>query len=328
MVLPAIAQREGGREGSPAKTGTGSRLPTVAAMILISLSVLPSPCRGASCLTAETLFDLKEGAGIALRQPSDLSIHEEGLFVLDDLNGRVVKYSLAGDYVSSIPLPGGARASYLGLDLGGDDNLYLAASGSGKIVVISQSGDLVREFRTGEKDGHSEPVAVAVAPGSCFVVDNEEHKVKVFDLEGKALAEWGGRGEGRDTFRHPFRITRDELGRIIVSDSLNSRVKVFTPKGESLLDFGEFGVREGTLFRPAGIESWEGRVLVTDNYLGVVQLFDLQGEYQAVLCGRDGVPMAFENPVSLAADGPLVFVLEMGAGRVRALKIQPPQRGP
>jgi hypothetical protein len=295
-----------------------------AAAALVSLSILPAPCGAASCLTAEPLFDLQKGGGVALRQPSDLSIHDDNLFVLDDLNGRVVRYSLAGEFLSSIPLPGGSGESYLGFDIGGDDNLYLAASEAGKVIVLSPSGRLVREFATGEKGGSSEPVAVALSQGSCFVIDNEEHKVKVFDLEGTPLEEWGGRGESGETFRYPFRIAVDSLGRIAVSDSLNSRVKVFTPKGEPLLDFGDFGVTEGTLFRPAGLEVWEGWLMVADNYLGAVQLFDFKGEYRAVLCGGDGAPLLFDNPVSLARYGPLLFVLEMGAGRVRALKVEEP----
>lgn len=310
---------------------SGSSGPPKAAAFLAALfltvlaAAAPSDLMGASCISADPLFDIGRGGSVPLRQPSDLSVHDETLFVLDDLNGRVVRYNLGGEFLSEIPLPGGSGTPYLGFDVGGDDNIYLASSGSGKIIVLSQTGKVVREFETGEKGSASEPVAVDVYRGNCSVVDKGEHMVKVFDLEGNVLNQWGGLGEDREKFRYPFRIARDSTGRIIVSDSLNSRVKTFTPKGEPLVDFGEFGVSEGTLFRPAGVGVWQDdQLLVSDNYLGSVQVFNLKGEYRAVLCGSDGTPLLFDNPVSLAAYGPLLFILEMGAGRVRALNVQRP----
>jgi len=181
---------------------------------------------------------------------------------------------------------------------------------------------VVRKFDTGDKDGTSEPVGINISRGACFVADNEEHKIKVFDLEGKALDEWGGLGDGGRKLRYPFRVLQDSAGRVIVTDSLNSRVKAYTPKGDTLFDFGEFGVVEGTLFRPAGISVWgTDRILVSDNYLGSVQLFDFKGGYHGTLCGSDGIPLLFQNPVSLASAGETLFVLEAGAGRVQALRV-------
>ena len=63
-------------------------------------------------------------------------------------------------------------------------------------------------------------------------------------------------------------------------------------------------------------------VMVADNYHGAVQLFTLSGTYLSTLCGRDGKPVLFANPVSLASRGSTLFVLEMGAGRVRAFEVR------
>jgi DNA-binding beta-propeller fold protein YncE len=279
--------------------------------------------RSAVCLTTTPLFQLRSGGDKNLRQPSDLTLHEGSLFVLDDLNGRIVEFTQSGRYRRSIPLPGGSRSSYLAVDIGGNDHFFLASSAEGKIVVIDKGGSVVRKFDTGGKDGTSEPVGIDVSRGKCFVADNEEHKIKVFDLEGKPLGEWGGIGDTPRKLRYPFRVVQDSAGRVIVTDSLNSRVKAYTPKGEPLFDFGKFGVVEGTLFRPAGISVWgNDRILVSDNYLGSVQLFDFKGGYHGTLCDSDGTPLLFQNPVSLAAVGGTLFILEAGAGRVQALRVE------
>jgi DNA-binding beta-propeller fold protein YncE len=299
-----------------------SRAAGVLGFLILLSGFSPAIARSATCLGATPLFQLRAGGEKSLRQPSDLALHEKSLFVLDDLNGRIVEFSLRGEYLRSTPLPGGSRSSYLAVDLGDKDHFYLASSAEGKIVVIDRGGSTVREFGIGAKDGKSEPVGIDVSRGACFVADNEEHKVKVFDLEGRALGEWGGIGDAPGKLRYPFRVVQDSAGRVIVTDSLNSRVKAYTPKGEPLFAFGDFGVVEGTLFRPAGISLWDSdRLLVSDNYLGSIQLFDFKGGYHGTLCGSDGTPLLFENPVSLAAAGNTLFVLEAGAGRVQALRV-------
>jgi DNA-binding beta-propeller fold protein YncE len=299
-----------------------SRAAGVLGFLLLLSAFTAEAARSATCLTATPLFQLRSGGDKNLQQPSDLTLHEGSIFVLDDLNGRIVEFTLKGRYLRSTPLPRGSQSSYLALDLGGNDHFYLASSAEGKIVVIDRKGSVVREFDTGAKDGASEPVGVDVSRGACFVADNEEHKVKVFDLEGNALGEWGGLGDAPRKLRYPFRVVQDSAGRVIVTDTLNSRVKAYTPKGEPLFSFGEFGVVEGTLFRPAGISLWgNDRILVSDNYLGSIQLFDFKGGYHGTLCGSDGIPLLFQNPVSLASVDGTLFVLESGAGRVQALRV-------
>lgn len=309
---------------APRRGGGSATFTRAVAVALLVLLSAPSPAEAVSCLTASPLFTIDTGGGTALRQPSDLALRGDRLFVLDDLNGRVAIYSLGGKYLSSTPLPGGRGQSLLGLDVGGDDNLYLAASGEGKVIVLTQKGKVVREFATGGEGGSpTEPTGVDVSRGQCIVADNEGHGVKVFDLEGNLVVQWGQLGEGPLGLRFPFRLLQDSLGRVIVTDTLNSMIKIFTPRGEPLLEFGEFGVTEGTLYRPVGIALRDpDQLLVADNYHGAIQLFDLRGQYLATLCGGNGKPLLFRNPVSLAARGSTLFVLEMGAGQVRALELR------
>lgn len=298
-------------------------LPWSAAAALVLLLSLPATASGATCVSGTHLFTVGGGA-VQLRQPSDIAATSESLFVLDDLNGRIAVFGQDGSFRTTISLPGGGHRSYLGFDIGGDDNFYLAASGEGKIIVLNRGGKVVREWDAGAENDGTEPVAVDVSRGLCIVLDNGRHRVRVFDLEGKLQEEWGSLGEGEGGFRYPFRVSQDDAGRIIVSDSLNSRIQLFTPRGEPLLVFGEFGVTEGTLYRPAGVTSWGAdQLVISDNYLGSVQFFDMKGRYRGVLCDASGQPLLMDNPVSVAASGSNLFILEMGAGRVQAFRVQP-----
>jgi hypothetical protein len=273
----------------------------------------------AGCITARRVFEVSEAGKVPFRQPSDLVLAGERLFVLDDLNGRVAVLDLEGRAVGSVPLPGAPETSYRGLGFGGADQLFLASSAEGKIVVLDLKGKVAREFSAGEPDHPATPAGVLVSRGSVFVSDAAGRRMRVFSLEGKAEAAWGSLGDGPAQFRSPLRIARDSIDRILVTDALNSRVLAFTPKGEPLQGFGEFGTVEGTLFRPSALAVLEGdQVIVADNYFGSLQLFDAKGAYQGVLCGPGGTPLALANPLGLAVRGRTVFALETGGGRVSA----------
>lgn len=314
MVLPAAAL------AGPAAPGAARR----GGGLLLALGLLlggPAPAP-AGCIPARALFEAREVGKVAFRQPADLVLAGGRLLVLDDLNSRIAVLDQQGRGVGSIPLPRGGDEAALGIGFGGADEIFLAMSGRGEIVVVDLKGKVTRTFGAGEGGRPARPAGVLVTRGTCFVTDNDAHRVRFFSLDGKALGGWGGLGEGPRQLRAPFRIAQDSQDRILVTDALNSRVQIFTPKGDHLGGFGEFGTVEGTLFRPAGLAVVEGdRVLVADNYFGSLQLFDAEGRYEGVLCGSDGKALALENPVSVAARGRTVFVLEMGGGRVSAFEI-------
>lgn len=307
------------RDRRPARTAGAA-----AAFLALALAALPvgEGAARAGCIPARQVFAVREGGGVPFRQPSDLVLAGNRLLVLDDLNGRVALLDTRGNAVGSLRLPGEPGSSWLGIGFGGADQIFLAGSSEGRIVVLDLAGKQVREFIAAEGTAAARPAGVLLFRGRCFVADNAAHRIRVYSLDGKLEAAWGGPGEGPQQFRAPFRIAADSLDRILVSDALNGRVLVFTPKGDPLLAIGEFGTSEGTLYRPAGIAVLEDdRVLVSDNYFGSLQIFGARGEYLGVLCGAEGRPLALENPVAVAARGSTVFVLEMGAGRVSAFEI-------
>lgn len=282
------------------------------------------PDRSAAlCIPARQVFAVREAGKVAFRQPSDLVLGGDRLYVLDDLNGRIAVLDQRGRSVGTIPLPGPEGASWLGIGFGGADQLFLASSGDGRIVVMDLKGRQVLDFQTGDPGEAASPAGILVSRGSCFVADNRTHKVRLFSLDGRRQAAWGGPGESPVLFRAPFRIVQDSLDRVLVTDALNSRVLAFTPKGDPLAAFGEFGTTEGTLFRPAGLAALEhDRVLVSDAYFGSLQMFGSQGDYQGVLC-EEGRPLALGSPMGLAVRGRTVYVVETGAGRVSAWEFGP-----
>jgi hypothetical protein len=272
------------RRGAPL---SALRLVLIAA--LAGLLPAAGPDRAAAlCLPARQVFAVREAARVAFRQPSDLVLAGDRLYVLDDLNGRVAVLDLQGRSVGTIPLPGPEGSSWLGIGFGGADQLFLASTGDGRIHVVDLKGKPVREFDAAEPGETSSPVGILVSRGSCFVADNRSHKLRAFSLAGQLQASWGGLGESAAQFRAPFRVVQDSLDRVLVTDALNSRILAFTPQGDPLAAFGEFGTTEDPLSPRRGAVLEGDRVLVSDAYFGSLQIFS--SATTEVLC--DGAPLA------------------------------------
>jgi DNA-binding beta-propeller fold protein YncE len=66
-----------------------------------------------------------------------------------------------------------------------------------------------------------------------------------------------------------------------------------------------------------------GNVYVSDSFLGVVQVFNPDGEFAYVI-GEDGTATVYDTPVGLAASGSRLYVTQMLAGKVAVLEPQAP----
>lgn len=68
--------------------------------------------------------------------------------------------------------------------------------------------------------------------GDLFVLDGVNHRVVVYDAEGRFQRQFGSQGTGPGQFRFPLGLTVAQDGRVYVADSGNSRVQVFSVSGE------------------------------------------------------------------------------------------------
>ena len=101
--------------------------------------------------------------------------------------------------------------------------------------------------------------------------------------------------------------------------------QVLNPEGLFVNFIGAWGVEEGEFFRPKGVAlDRHNRVYVSDSYLGVIQVFDANGNFYAALGDpRTKKVKKFKTPVGLFIDHlNRLYVVEMRANKVSVFRLE------
>ena len=254
--------------------------------------------------------------------PTDVAVGIEGrVYVVDSGRHRVAYYDTTGNplgYFGSEGKADGELQGPVGIAAGSDGTVYVADRGNQRLQVFAADGIYRRTLALVEEGEAVTPVDVAVTVDgkSIFVTANNSHRVLSLTRTGKFLGGWGGEGKESGLFRYPASLTLSSVGDVLVVDVLNVRVQVFNSEGVPQAEFGGIGALPGKFVRPKGIAlGRNGRVFVSDSYLGVVQVFGPGNEFVGVL-GTGNEPVRFQAPTGLAFDAGRLYVTDMLAGKV------------
>ena len=95
------------------------------------------------------------------------------------------------------------------------------------ILVFDLNGKLMKEFPVNQNlSDTSEPYGVFVYDDLIFVSDVGDSSVKIFDLDGNFVKQFGQYGDRYGEFNRPNLAITDG-NRIFVSDAFNYRIQIF-----------------------------------------------------------------------------------------------------
>ncbi len=278
------------------------------------------------CINSRFLFDIKPGTN----QPSDIAVSPKGdIYLVDGVNSRIVVVDENGRWKFEFGSKGTGKGQFnlpLGIDISETGTVFIADTRNYRIQAFDLSGKFLYMFpvKVGPGETNPDPVDVAVSKlnNYLYISDNENHKIKVYNQNGTYEFEWGGFGEAYGAFRYPGMMTRNEYNEIFIVDVLNTRVQKFDPFGDFITDIGSWGVLQGNLFRPKGVAlDKEGRVFISDSYMGVVQAFTDLGRSIGVVCEKNKV-RKFRVPVGIVFDkNDRLLVVEMRGNKITVLKL-------
>ncbi len=116
-------------------------------------------------------------------------------------------------------------------------NVFVLVSGSNKLLKYEE------EKKTGEivLNGFSSPAGLAVdSTDNLYVSEHGTNKIHKFNLKGKKLKEFGGRGGSKDKFEKIGRIFTGPDDKIYALDYGKDKgyIKIFKPNGKLVNSFG------------------------------------------------------------------------------------------
>ncbi|MBW1752148.1 MAG: NHL repeat-containing protein [Deltaproteobacteria bacterium] len=283
------------------------------------------PAWGIRRTNVKHLFDMTANLNAAVSK-------DGRIYVVDGLNHKIRVFNHQGNYISSFGTKGSGNGEFrfpLGIDVDGSGQVYIADSGNHRVQIFKPNGNYIAEMKIPSKNGNlSDPTDVVVddSRNRCYIVDNDNHRILVYDLATLTLIDtYGTPGTDKRAFRYPFLITLNKAKYLYIVDVINTRVQVLNPDGLFVAFIGGWGVEKGEFFRPKGVAiDKESRVFVSDSYMGIIQVFDSNGEFHAVVGDPEkGAVKKFVTPTGLFIDNHnRLYVVEMLANKVSVYHIE------
>jgi RHS repeat-associated protein len=258
------------------------------------------------------------GAG-QLKTPAGIDVDASGdIWVADDANNRVEKFSPAGAFIEAIGF---------------------GVSNSNEEFQICTSSCQAGTAGTGHGQ-FTKPQGIVFAGGYLYVTDSGNDRIEKFNEKGEYITEFGSKGTGDDEFKEPTGITADASGNLWVDDTKDDRVEKLNPSGGFIEAIGfevsnskpEFeictasckagtaGTGNGQFSLPQGITFASGAVYVTDTANDRVEKFNEKGEYVTAFGAAGSGNGQLDAPIGIAQspDTGALYVADSVNDRIEA----------
>ena len=268
----------------------------------------------------------------AFSHPAGMAIDTAGnIWVVDENNHRVEKFSAGGEYLTSFGSSGTGpgqfgRPTDVAIDSSG--SLWVTDAGNSRVEKFSPTGEFLSQFGsygTGNGQFHNAETLAIDPSGKIWVGDTYNGRLQQFNAAGEFIQVVGSKGSGQGQMIEPTGIDVGPGGNVWVADWGNQRVSVFSGTGEFVRQFGSAGSGDGQFARPDVIDvDTKGNVWVGDQNNDRVQQFDQEGHYVAQFgtAGSGEGQFNFGWPMGLASDSKgNLWVADTSNNRIQRWKI-------
>ena len=173
--------------------------------------------------------------------------------------------------------------------IGADGRIYVVDSGNHRVAVFDSDGDHVLYISSKGKKQQElmNPVGIDVVGGHVYLADKDNHRVQVFDKQGKYRKNIPLSEKGKNVRPVDVAVNHNDKT-IYVSGNNNHKILSYDYSGRLKHQWGGEGTNRGELRYPATISVYNNNPYVVDVLNSRVQIFNPQGELQAI-AGEWGV---------------------------------------
>ena len=212
-----------------------------------------------------------------------------------------------------------------GIAVDADGNIFIADYNTGFIKKYDASHKWILTFREygSEKGQNIKSEFMDIRDGKLYMPEAGNHRVDVFDLNGKFMFDFGGMGTETGKMNNPEAAKFSSEGKLYVSDLKNDRMQVFDKDGKFLMSWGKTGSGPSEFKSPAGVAiDKNDNVYVTEIGNDRVQVFDKDGKFLAMWGKKGAGNGEFGNLHGIIVDKStgLVYVADTANNRVQVFR--------
>jgi len=212
-----------------------------------------------------------------------------------------------------------------GIAVDADGNIFIADYNTGFIKRYDPSYKWTLTFSEygSDKGQNIKSEFMDIRDGRLYLPEAGNHRVDVFDLNGKFLFDFGGQGAELGKMNNPESAKFASDGKLYVADLKNDRIQVFDKDGKVLKTWGQTGSGRGEFKSPAGIAiDREDNVYVTEIGNDRVQVFDKDGNFLSMWGKKGSAIGEFGNLHGIIVDKGtgLIYVADTANNRVQVFK--------
>ncbi len=283
----------------------------------------------------DNIVTLVYGRERILLAPHHVTVDSQGRILIVDPDLRTV-HVLGGH--DSFRIAGGPNHRLLlpsGVAVDADDNIYIADSERGLVLVYAPDGKFLRYIgKRGDESLFHSPAAIAIDRGSSrlFLLDPPRHLLFVLDLEGNILKRIGqprpnaiGKVRGESIAMDLDDPTAIAIGNneVVVVDSGSSRIHVMDLECKPLAQFRIPSISGPPMRDDVGLGvDLTGNIYVSSTRDSHVRIYGRDGSLLGSF-GRSGMEIGeFNSPAGLWVDGAnRLYVADTNNGRVQVFQL-------
>ena len=262
---------------------------------------------------AFTFLPISKASPVTFRGPFGIAVKADGSFyVAEMIAKRITKFDSQGNLTGSInKIEGyGPLQRPFDVDISPSGKLYIVDNQGNQVLVLDENEKLQLTLGTGEAS--AEPgsfhgphfVHVDEDAARIYVADTHNHRIQVFDLQGRLIKITGQYGHtGPDHYHFAGGLTTDHQKQLYAMNWSGGYINVYDHDLKAVKTFGSRGSKPAQFNDAYSIAFHNNTLWVADTYNNRLTQFTLDGQPIAVVGGQEGQDVhQFSHPTDLDFD--------------------------